>query len=127
MNNVPQSEDRTVVLVVDDEPLVRIFTVQVLQEAGYAVDEARDCEEALSRLRGRQIGALVTDIQMPGGMDGCGLAWHVHGMFPEVALLVTSGVAKPAPHELPPKTRFLPKPLAPQLLVHELGEALGKA
>jgi hypothetical protein len=44
---------------------------------------------------GRSIVGLVTDIDMPGSLDGCGLAWRVHELFPEVTTVVISGVATP--------------------------------
>jgi CheY-like chemotaxis protein len=113
-----------VVLGVDDEPLIRIFTVQVLADAGYEVDEAGNSDEALQRLNGRLIKALVTDIDMPGRLDGCGLAWEVHSLCPSAAVIVISGVATPGPHELPPKARFLRKPTDPEDLLAELHDAI---
>ena len=74
LNKGPPLEARAAVLVVDDGPLVRILTVQVLEEAGFRVEEAGNSEEALSRLNGHQIAALVTDIDMRGSLDGSGLA-----------------------------------------------------
>jgi DNA-binding NtrC family response regulator len=124
MKRAPPVHDKALVLVVEDEPLIRIFTVQVLSEAGFEVDEAGNSEEALSRLKGRKINALVTDVDMPGRLDGCGLAWEVHALCPEAALVIISGVATIVPGELPPKTRFLRKPLAPEKLVAELNQAL---
>ena len=114
------------VLVVDDEPLVRIFTVQVLEQAGFQVAEATNAQDALNRVDGRAIDALVTDIQMPGQMDGCGLAWHVHAMCPNAALLIISGVTKPKAEALPPRSRFLAKPFDPQRLVREVNEAISE-
>ena len=55
MTKGPPSEAQAWVLVVDDEPLVRILTVQVLEEAGFRVEEARNSKEALSRLDGHQL------------------------------------------------------------------------
>jgi two-component system, response regulator PdtaR len=101
------------VLVVDDE-LVRILTVQALEEAGFRVEEAGNSDEALSRLDGHPIVALVTDIDMPGSLDGCGLARRVRQLFPSVAILIISGVATPRYDELPPKARFLTKPFEPR-------------
>jgi two-component system, response regulator PdtaR len=112
------------VLVVDDEPLVRILTVQVLEEAGFRVEEAGNSEEALSRLDGHQIVALVTDIDMPGPLDGCGLTWRVHELLPTIAILVISGVATPRSNELPPNAEFLTKPFDPKRLVRELRKLL---
>ncbi len=71
MNKGLPLEARAAVLVVDDE-LVRILTVQALEEAGFRVEEAGNSDEALSRLDGHPIVALVTDIDMPGSLDGCG-------------------------------------------------------
>jgi CheY-like chemotaxis protein len=120
-------EARAVVLVVDDEPLTRILTVQVLEEAGYQTEEAWNSEEALSRLDGHAIAALVTDVDMPGSMDGCGLAWHVHDHRPTAALIIISGVTEPEADALSPTARFLAKPLDPVRLLRELGEALSQA
>jgi CheY-like chemotaxis protein len=120
-------EGQATVLVVDDEPLVRILTAQVLEEAGFQVEEAGNSDEALSRLNGHKIAALVTDIDMPGSLDGCGLAWRVHEIFPAVATVIISGVARPRSEELPPKARFLTKPFDPKRLVRELSQALPEA
>jgi DNA-binding NtrC family response regulator len=120
------SKALTSVLVVDDEPLVRILTVQVLEQAGFQVEEAASAQDALNHIDGHAIDALVTDIQMPGKMDGCGLAWCFHAMFPNAALLVISGVTKPEAEELPPRSRFLGKPLDPQRLVREVNEAISE-
>src|SRR4026207_1668191 len=69
MNKGLPLEARAAVLLVDDE-LVRILTVQALEEAGFRVEEAGNSDEALSRLDGHPIVALVTDIDMPGSLDG---------------------------------------------------------
>ena len=92
--------------------IVRIFTVQVLEQAGFQVAEATNAQDALNRVDGRAIDALVTDIQMPGQMDGCGLAWHVNAMCPNAALLVISGVTKPTAGEqhMRPNMALLKKP-----------------
>ena len=127
MKRDPPIDGQTLVLVVEDEPLIRIFTVQVLTEAGFEVEEAGNSDEALSRLNGRTINALVTDVDMPGRLDGCGLAWKVNALCPRAALVVISGVGTPSPEELPPKARFLRKPLAPEKLVAELNRALSDA
>ena len=112
-------------LVVDDE-LVRILTVQALEEAGFRMEEAGNSDEALSPLDGHPIVALVTDIDMPGSLDGCGLARRVRQLFPSVAILIISGVATPRYDELPPKARFLTKPFEPRRLVRELRKALSE-
>jgi two-component system, response regulator PdtaR len=124
--NSPRLEGQATVLVVDDEPLVRILTVQVLEQVGFSVEEAGNTEEALARLDGHQIAALVTDVDMPGPLDGLGLAWRVHELFPATAVLVISGVTTPNSSELPPNARFLTKPFDPKRLVRELDQTLRK-
>jgi DNA-binding NtrC family response regulator len=112
-------------LVVDDEPLVRMYTAVILEQAGFDVEEASSSEEALSKLNaGCRIDALVTDVQMPGAVNGLGLAKHVHGLFPKAAVIVISGVAKPAPGDMPPNAIFLAKPVVSEHLVRALNDAL---
>jgi CheY-like chemotaxis protein len=79
-----ETEGGIAVLVVDDEPLVRMDTAEMLQEAGFDVNEASNPDEALKKLNGGgcRLGALVTDIQMDGTMNGCALAKRVHDLFP---------------------------------------------
>jgi CheY-like chemotaxis protein len=121
-----QPDDRVVVLVVDDEPLVRMLTADILSEAGFEVIEAGNAEQGLQRLsdNGTQVAAIVTDIEMPGHLNGYALAWRARSMLPDAAVLVVSGQVWPAPEELPPKSRFVSKPVDPQQLVRELREAL---
>jgi CheY-like chemotaxis protein len=127
VNKGPPLETQATVLVVDDEPLVRILSVQVLEQVGFRVEEAGNSEEALSRLDGHQIAALVTDVDMPGPLDGLGLAWRVHELFPAAAIFVISGVTTPDSGDLPPNARFLTKPFDPKRLVRELDKTLRKA
>jgi CheY-like chemotaxis protein len=91
----------TSVLVVDDEPMVRLCAVEMLTEAGFAVFEADDAESALERLEQHpQISVLFTDINMPGAFDGLELARRVHALRPEVQLIITSGRGRPAQSDL---------------------------
>ena len=110
------------VLVVEDEPLLRMLLADALAAAGFEVDEAANSDEALElvNLRDEAIAALITDIQMPGALDGCALAWRIHELFPEAEILVVSGVTRPKPGDLPVNARFLPKPVVPEQLALEL-------
>ena len=100
-----------VILVVDDEPIVRMYAVDSLEDAGFIVVEAGDAEEALSLLDARpDIAVLFTDINMPGPMDGLDLARRVHAIRPDVQLIVTSGRIRPSNDELPDCGAFVPKP-----------------
>jgi CheY-like chemotaxis protein len=115
------------VLLVEDDALFRMLIADTLAAAGFEVEEANNSDEALARLSRRDgsLDALITDVEMPGGgMNGAGLAWRVHDLFPEAAILVVSGVMRPRPEELPAKARFLPKPVTPEFLIKALESAL---
>ncbi|WP_254908017.1 response regulator [Sphingobium sp. GW456-12-10-14-TSB1] len=78
------------VLVVEDEPLVRTMAADILMDAGYRVFEACEAADALAILDGRDdIGAVFTDIEMPGGMTGLALAAAVRDRWPSMPVLVT--------------------------------------
>ena len=115
------------VLVVDDEPFVRMDMAEVLRQAGFDVEEASNSDEALAKLRGGYpLRALVTDLQMPGTMNGYGLAKLVHKLFPQAAIVVNSGVVRPSLGEMPSNATFLAKPIVPERLVRAINEALAK-
>ena len=88
-----EEEKRPVILVVDDEPLVLMDMVNTLEQAGYQVRQARFGAEAMHVIASHSppIAALVTDVEMPGEMDGCGLAWRVAATSSRIALIVMSG------------------------------------
>jgi two-component system, response regulator PdtaR len=115
----PVTGGRIAVLVVDDEPLVRMDLTSILEKAGFDVEEAANSDEALSKLNGGgcRLDALVTDVQMPGAMDGYALAKRVHELFPHAAIVVISGLTKPSPEEIPPTATFLAKPVSPEHLL----------
>jgi len=76
----PVTGGRIAALVVDDEPLVRMDITSILQQAGFVVEEASNSDEALRKLNGGgcRLDALVTDLQMPGAINGWALATRVH-------------------------------------------------
>lgn len=99
------------ILVVEDEALIRLALVQLLEEAGYDTYEARDAESAIRLLeRHDDVRVVVTDVDMPGTMDGMRLAHYVRGKWPPIKLLVISGKVGLSPHELPEGTGFMSKP-----------------
>lgn len=90
------------VLVVEDELLVRLCAVEMLREAGFAVFEAADGEDAIDTLALHpEINVLFTDINMPGAFDGLELARRVHRQRPDVQLIITSGRGQPAKDDAP--------------------------
>jgi CheY-like chemotaxis protein len=114
------------VLVVEDDPLVRVFGADVLEDAGFAVIEAGDAEEALHILEARSdVRVVFTDIEMPGSLNGLGLAWRIRELWPEIHVLITSGRHVPSLDEMPREDRFVPKPYAPGTLVRHVEECIG--
>ncbi|MEM6993436.1 MAG: ATP-binding protein, partial [Myxococcota bacterium] len=114
------------VLVVDDEPDVRSATVQLVRSLGYQTVEAGDASEALAILEAStSVQALMTDVVMPGTMDGRALAASVAQMHPEVAVLIVSGGA--APSGVGGNVRSLAKPYRRAELARALRSALVEA
>jgi CheY-like chemotaxis protein len=107
-----------VVLVVEDETLVRISIVAHLEEVGFAVYEAANAEQALALLsRHEGIEALFTDVDMPGGMDGLGLAAAVRDRWPPIGVVVTSGHGEARKEQMPHGSVFVAKPYDPDRVV----------
>ena len=115
-----------VVLVVEDEPLVRMTAVDELDDAGFPVLEAGNADEALAVLEARsdEVQVLFTDVDMPGSMNGMALAERVCQRWPHVLLLISSGYARPHPDEIPDHGRFLPKPYRGETLVRHITEMM---
>jgi CheY-like chemotaxis protein len=84
--------DPAIILVVEDEELVRDFTVDLLSDCGYVVLAAANGREALAMLDGEtKIDLLFTDIVMPGDLDGFALAREAKRRRPLLPVLYTSG------------------------------------
>jgi CheY-like chemotaxis protein len=112
---------RPVVLVVEDEDLLRASAIDMVEEAGFEAIEAADADEAIRILESRNdIRAVFTDVNMPGSMDGLRLARVVRNRWPPVALVLASGRTNVPESDLPKGGRFLSKPYGPG----EVGSAL---
>ncbi len=100
-----------VVMVVEDEPLIRMNAADILEDEGFEVLEAATARAALAILEKRDgdIAALFTDVDMPGDMNGLELAGIVHHRWPHVALVITSGVVR-VTGALPGDGVFIEKP-----------------
>ena len=117
----------TVILVVEDEALIRMGAFQMLEEAGFTVVEADNAHDAVRILEQRDdVCAIFTDINMPGTMDGLRLARMVRDRWPPIHLIVTSGLVSPNDDDLPPGGRFIRKPYDPGHVVATLRELLGQ-
>jgi CheY-like chemotaxis protein len=117
-----------VVLIVEDEMMLRMRAVDMVEDAGYTPIEALDADEAVAILESRSdIALMCTDIQMPGSMDGLGLAHAVHARWPSIKIIVVSGQLKPAGIDLPPCSRFFGKPLEAGQMIAQMRNMIGQA
>lgn len=106
------------VLIIEDEPIIRMTVADDFASAGFDVVEASNADEALAILETeRPIAAIFSDIGMPGTIDGLELARIVRDRWPPVHIVLTSGHTKPQLDQLPDRVRFLPKPYLHQNVV----------
>ena len=106
------------ILVVDDESLIRMDVAYILEDAGYSVMEAANADEAISMLeRFAGIDAVLTDINMPGTMDGLQLSRTIRDRWPLIDIVITSGRFAAKAAQMPPGARFISKPYAPYEVV----------
>jgi DNA-binding NtrC family response regulator len=102
---------KPVVLVVEDDELLRALLIEVISEAGAFVEAVGTAEAGLRAFEQCQaIGLIVTDVVTPGPLTGWDLAKAVHEQRPELPVIITSGYAYQAGYELPANASFLPKP-----------------
>jgi len=99
------------VLLVEDEALIRLLVSDVLRDAGFDVVEAASAAEAVIALSAHpEVDALFSDLELPGGPDGLTLAHHIHEHRPDIGILLTSGRGHPNTTELPDGGCFIAKP-----------------
>ena len=105
-------EKRKLVLIVEDDVLLRMDAMQMIEEAGFDVLEAANADDAISILEARSdIDVVFTDIDMPeGSMNGLKLAHAVKGRWPPVKIITTSGHFNLGHGDLPSGGKFIPKP-----------------
>ena len=114
---------RPVVLVVEDDYLIRKSAVAIIDNAGFQVVEADNADEALEILEAdSNVHIVFTDIQMPGSIDGLKLAKFVKDRWPPIKIVATSGRLKVDSADLPNGVVFVPKPYDPDQLVETLRE-----
>jgi CheY-like chemotaxis protein len=112
---------RPLVLVVEDEPLLRLHAVSLIEDAGFDTLQAGSAEEAIALLESNaSIRIVFTDIDLPGDMDGMRLAAAVRDRWPPVELVLTSGHIKVREADLPARGHFLSKPYDAAQLIHTL-------
>jgi CheY-like chemotaxis protein len=110
-----------VVLVVEDEPLLRLFAAETIADAGFQVVEAANATEAVHILETRfDIRIVFTDIDMPHGVDGLELAASIRRRWPPIEIVITSGKPFPRGSQLPSRSVFHPKPYRQDQIVATL-------
>ncbi|RYG02511.1 MAG: response regulator [Caulobacteraceae bacterium] len=116
----------SIVLVVEDELMLRMRAVDIVQDAGFEPLEAISADEAISILESRDdISVLFTDIQMPGSMDGLKLAHLTHQRWPHIRIMLVSGQIAVTDADAPDDSKFFPKPLEIEQMILELQQMVG--
>nr|WP_182593214.1 response regulator [Methylobacterium fujisawaense] len=102
---------RNAILVIEDEPVMRLMAVDLVEDAGFEALEAFDAEEAVRLMEARPDIVLVfSDIDLGIGMAGLDLAHAIRDRWPPVEIIMTSGKIQPEPGDLPERGRFFEKP-----------------
>lgn len=114
------------VLIVEDEFVLRMRAVAVVEDAGFTAIEAVDADEALQVLETRSdISLMLSDIQMPGSMDGLKLAHAVHARWPSIKIILVSGQMNVSDQDRPAESRFFGKPVADAKMIAVLQAMIG--
>jgi CheY-like chemotaxis protein len=112
----------SMVLVVEDEALVRLTICEGLASEGYEVLSAATADEAIEILESRNdISTVFTDVEMPGSMDGLKLAAAVRDRWPPINIVVTSGKSRPGNTQMPRNIQFIGKPYQTADVVRAFG------
>jgi two-component system, response regulator PdtaR len=112
---------KAVILVVEDEAIIRNLAVAVVDAAGFEAIEARNADDAIRILESRRdIRLVFTDVRMPGSMDGIILARTIRRRWPSIQLIVTSGGDDLGIKAIPERARFFLKPYRTAQVVESL-------
>lgn len=111
-----------IILIVEDELLIRLYLSDVLEEAGWTVRTADNAVDAVNDLNG--VAAVLSDIDMPGDMNGVDLARLVRRERPDCPVILMSGRILPSAKTLPPGTRFLAKPFPAEALLDAINDLM---
>jgi two-component system, response regulator PdtaR len=108
-------------LVVEDEPLNRIYAANLVEDAGFVAIEASNADAAISILEARKdIRIVFTDINLPRSMDGLKLAYAIRHRWPPIELILTSGHFNLKDGDLPERSRFFAKPYRDEEIISAL-------
>ena len=123
VEHLPSTTQKTVVLV-EDEPIIRMHELVLLQDLGFPTLDFESGEAALSYIEDRSAEVLVvfTDIRMPGSVDGLMLAKIVAQRWPWIRVVLASGQTQAEELALPREMRFIRKPFSPAELIDTMSE-----
>jgi CheY-like chemotaxis protein len=115
------------ILFVEDEPLIRMDMVEFLRQCGYTVAEATDAKGAMEALKSKlTFNLVISDIRMPGEMDGRALARWVRENHPSVQVILTSAYSRSREHVAVENVSYLAKPYTGQVLLARIRKMLGQ-
>jgi two-component system, response regulator PdtaR len=107
-----------IVLVVEDDFLLRMDAVDIVRNAGFEAIEAANADQAIAIIEADpDIHIVFTDVQMPGTMDGLRLARFIRDRWPPIKIVATSGRLRVAEEDLPKGSIFVPKPYTPEQII----------
>jgi CheY-like chemotaxis protein len=116
---------RPIVLVVEDDFLLRMDAVNIVRNAGFGAVEATNADEAIAVIEADpNIHIVFTDVQMPGTMDGLKLARFIKDRWPPIKIVATSGRVRVSKADLPEGSVFVRKPYSPELIISTLRELM---
>ena len=122
---LPRTLPVSTVLVVEDDEILRMCAANVVADAGFMALEAANADEAVTILESRSdIALLFTDIQMPGSMDGLGLARTAHDRWPAIKIILVSGRVELSERDRPANSRFFQKPFAMKQMIEGLQDMI---
>ncbi|CUX36207.1 response regulator [Agrobacterium deltaense] len=114
-----------IILVVEDEPLLRLAAVDLVEAAGYQAVAAADATEAVAILEERDdIRIVFTDVDMPRGLDGMRLAAIIRDRWPPIKVIVVSGHIQDPGDRIPAETVFFAKPYREEQIVETIKQLL---
>jgi len=117
---------RGLVLVVEDDDILRWLMTEVVTHLGHDVVECASADDAMRKLlEGQPLALLITDVRMPGHYDGLGLAKAVWALRPELPVIIVSGNTMLESGLLPANARFITKPCTLDALSRAINELIG--
>lgn len=116
-----ETASQPVVLIVEDEPLLRDTTAEYLRLSGYAVIEVADAAQAVAVFAsGKPVDVVFSDVRLPGAMDGLKLARWVHRHHRDIPVMLTSGHGDATRTAVRAAECFAPKPYRQREVAHRI-------